>query len=125
MVCSRAELLQIELPEQVLVQGVAGGVGEFLHALVVPGIPGVVGGAGARIAPGFVDDSTSAFPAGALLSPPISVVASGWKVAVSDSSSSSSMTLLSSASRIWACNSMVGSRSRRIACWSCGVIVSD
>src|SRR5687768_2411802 len=50
-------------------------------------------------------------------------VASADQVA-SKSSSASSMTFVSSASSTWACSSMVGSCSRRIACCSCGVIVS-
>src|SRR6202034_3260114 len=40
------------------------------------------------------------------------------------SSSASSMTFVSSVSRTWACKSSEGSCSRRMACCSCGVMVS-
>ncbi len=51
-------------------------------------------------------------------------ISGGSKMPVpSPSSTGSSITLLSSSSRMWACSSRAGSCRRRMACCSCGVIV--
>ena len=52
---ARRELRQLQLPEQVILQRLAGSIGEFLLALVVVAVPGCFGRACALLAPALVD----------------------------------------------------------------------
>ena len=52
--CARLELRQLQLPEQVFLQGLAGRIGEFLLPVVVVAAPGRLGGADAVLAPAVI-----------------------------------------------------------------------
>ena len=133
------ELGELELLDQLLLQGLAVLVAEIAAAVVIAR-PGAVRGAARLLAPGLVRDLhlgllalhrpavRIAVELGVLLLEPAggssrSRAASGGASSAS-SSSASSMTLVSSVSRTWACKSREGSCSSRMACCSCGVMVS-
>ena len=124
---ARREIGVFELADEVILQRERGVVGDFGGALVViaPGI-----GARAAFAPvvfddlGFDGDFGSRLRVDALLLRHRMRFERFELPVASYSSTGSSMTLLSSCSRMCACSSSAGICRRRMACCSCGVMVS-
>ena len=99
----RAQPRKLQLPQQMLLQGLSGRVGEFLLPVIIVAVPGGIGRSDAVLAPALIENLPGLLGGGARAArfPPAADSASTLALA-SVSSSASSMTLLSSSSRMWA-----------------------
>ena len=126
---ARRQVRHFQLPQQVFLDRLARVVRELLLPIVVFAAPGAVGRADALFAPVIVDHldlcgSWSAAAAWVTSGSGVGGSTASKPLEVSASSTGSSITLLSSSSRIWACSSRAGNWSSRMACCNCGVMVS-
>ena len=131
---ARVEILELELPQKMIAQRLLGAIGVFDGRARVAALRCFRRPRLLRVRPiGFRGDghfgldvrggAASEKSSGSSESAEAESAAGVSSVEVSGSSTSS-MRFSSSAVWICVCNSMTGSCNKRIACWSCGVMVS-